>query len=182
VAALNGPTDFIPKNVATFNESLAFLRQRKVGELDQALRTTLDVAASRLDAWITSLATKRLDQMREKAPAGLHLGAFGVVENLVPDSRLPDQRLADSLGYVHAPSLHQATTAAVLRSGHLANREAAAGSTSTCVRTASSGPSVCSKALPTGSRWRPCWVTGSSARCATTRCRSTSSTTGVPSR
>jgi hypothetical protein len=115
------------KNIATFNESLAFLQQRKAGELDHALRTTLDIAAFRLDAWITSLATKRLDQMREQVPAGLHIGAFGVVENLLPDSRLPDQRLADSLGYVHAPSLQQATTAAVLRSGHLANREAAAG-------------------------------------------------------
>ena len=115
------------KNIATFRESLAFLQQRTVGELDLALRTTLDVAAHRLDAWITSLATKRLDGMREAAPSGLHLGAFGVVENLLPDARLRDQRSADSMGYVHAPSLQQATAAAVLRSGHLANRSQAAG-------------------------------------------------------
>ncbi len=115
------------KNVATFNQSLAFLQQRTVGELDQALRTSLDVCAFRLDAWITSLATKRLDQMRERAPQGIHIGAFGVVEDLRPDSQLRDQRIADSQGYVHAPSLQQATTAAVLRSGHLANRDAAAG-------------------------------------------------------
>lgn len=111
------------RNIATFRESLAFLQQRSVGELDHALRTTLDAAAFRLDAWITSLATKRLDGLRERTPRGLHLGAFGVVEGLKPDAQLRDQRLADSLGYVHAPSLHQATTAAVLRSGHLANRE-----------------------------------------------------------
>lgn len=110
------------KNIATFRESLAFLQQRTVGELDLALRTTLDVAAHRLDAWITSLATKRLDGMREATPTGLHLGAFGVVENLMPDARLRNQRTADSMGYVHAPSLQQATAAAVLRSGHLANR------------------------------------------------------------
>ena len=114
-------------NVATFRESLEFLQQRTVGELDLALRTTLDCAAHRLDAWITSLATKRLDQMREQVPGGVHLGAFGVVEGLRPDSQLRDQRLADSMGYVHAPSLQQATTAAVLRSGHLANRAQAAG-------------------------------------------------------
>lgn len=114
-------------NVATFRESLAYLQQRTVGELDLALRTTLDCAAHRLDAWITSLATKRLDQMREATPAGVHVGAFGVVEGLKPDSLLRDQRLADSMGYVHAPSLQQATTAAVLRSGHLANRAQAAG-------------------------------------------------------
>ena len=123
-AVLNWPEAL--KNIATFNESLAFLQQRKVGELDQALRTSLDVAANRLDAWITSLATKRLDQMREKAPEGIHIGAFGLVENLRPDSQLRDQRVADSQGYVHAPSLQQATTAAVLRSAHLANRDGAA--------------------------------------------------------
>lgn len=115
------------QNIATFRESLAFLQQRTVGELDLALRTTLDVAAHRLDAWITSLATKRLDGMRERAPTGLHLGAFGVVENLFPDALLREQRLADSMGYVHAPSLQQATAAAVLRSGHLANRDHASG-------------------------------------------------------
>jgi len=113
------------KNIATFNQSLGFLQQRKVGELDIALRTTLDIASNRLDAWITSLATKRLDQMRDKAPTGVHLGAFGLVEKLRPDSQLRDQRIADSQGYVHAPSLQQATTAAVLRSGHLANRDGA---------------------------------------------------------
>jgi len=115
------------QNIATFRDSLAFLQQRTVGELDLALRTTLDAAAHRLDAWITSLATKRLDGMRERAPTGLHLGAFGVVENLLPDARLRDQRTADSMGYVHAPSLQQATAAAVLRSGHLANRAQASG-------------------------------------------------------
>ncbi|MEO5697015.1 MAG: hypothetical protein ABIQ60_07760 [Burkholderiaceae bacterium] len=124
-AVLNWPEAL--KNIATFNQSLAFLQQRKVGELDHALRTTLDIAAHRLDAWITSLATKRLDQMRETTPGGLHLGAWGVVEDLRPDSALRDQRTADSQGYVHAPSLQQATTAAVLRSGHLANRDGAAG-------------------------------------------------------
>ncbi|KQW36935.1 hypothetical protein [Rhizobacter sp. Root404] len=124
-AVRNGPEHL--RNIATFNESLEFLQARKAGELDLALRGTLDVAAYRLDAWITSLATKRLDQMREATPRGLHIGAWGVVENLKPDSRLPDQRSADSLGYVHAPSIQQATTAAILRSGHLANREAAGG-------------------------------------------------------
>ena len=124
-AVKNGPEHL--RNIATFNESLAFLQGRKVGELDHALRGTLDAAAYRLDAWITSLATKRLDQMREGTPRGLHIGAWGVVENLSPDSRLPNQRLADSLGHVHAPSIQQATTASILRSGHLANREAAGG-------------------------------------------------------
>ncbi len=115
------------QNIARFNESLAFLKDRRAGELGQAFRTTLDLYAHRLDAWITALATKRLDEMRERAPEGLHIGAFGVVEDLLPDSVRPADQAADSLGYVHAPSLQQAAAAAILRSGHLANRQAAGG-------------------------------------------------------
>lgn len=122
---LNWPEQL--QNVARFNESLAFLKDRTAGQLGQAFKGTLDLYSHRLDAWITSLATKRLDEMREKAPQGLHIGAFGVVEDLLPDSARPADQAADSLGYVHAPSLQQAVTAAILRSGHLANRQAANG-------------------------------------------------------
>jgi len=113
------------QNVAQFNESLTFLKERSAGELSLALRTTLDLYSHRLDAWITSLATKRLDEMREDTPQGVHIGAFGVVEDLLPDSARPADQAADSLGYVHAPSLQQAATAAILRSGLLANRQTA---------------------------------------------------------
>ncbi len=109
-------------NIASFNDSLSALQDRPVAELSLAFRTTLDLYANRLDAWITSLATRRLDQMRDSAPKGLHIGAFGVVENLVSDSQQAGDAAQDSLGYVHAPSLQQATTAAILRSGHVANR------------------------------------------------------------
>ena len=109
-------------NIASFNDSLAALQDRPVAELSMAFRTTLDLYAHRLDAWITSLATRRLDQMRDSAPKGLHIGAFGVVENLIPDSQQEGDQAQDSLGYVHAPSLQQATAAAILRSGHVANR------------------------------------------------------------
>jgi hypothetical protein len=115
------------QNIAQFNDSLAFLKDRTAGELGHAFRTTLDLYSHRLDAWITSLATKRLDEMREQVPVGLHIGAFGVVEDLLPDSARPADQSADSFGYVHAPSLQQAATAAILRSGHLANKQSAAG-------------------------------------------------------
>jgi hypothetical protein len=115
------------QNIASFRDSLAFLKDRSAGELGHAFKTTLDLYAHRLDAWIGSLATKRLDEMRESAPQGLHIGAFGVVEDLLPDSARPADQSADSFGYVHAPSLQQAATAAILRSAHVANRQAAAG-------------------------------------------------------
>jgi len=111
------------QNIAKFNDSLAFLKDRTAGELSQSFRGTLDLYSHRLDAWITSLATKRLDEMREKAPQGVHVGAFGVVDDLLPDSARPADQAADSYGYVHAPSLQQAATAAILRSGHLANKQ-----------------------------------------------------------
>ena len=115
------------QNIASFKDSLAFLQDCNAGELQQAFRTTLDLYAHRLDAWITALATQRLDSLRATQPQGLHLGAFGVVEGLLPDMvrriQLPpgQSQALDSLGYIHAPSVHQATAAAVLRSGFLAN-------------------------------------------------------------
>ncbi|HJV70076.1 hypothetical protein [Ideonella sp.] len=123
--AINWPEQL--QNIAKFSDSLDYLKDRTAGELGHAFRTTLDLYAHRLDAWITALATKRLDEMREAAPEGLHIGAFGVVEDLLPDSVRPADQAADSYGYVHAPSLQQAATAAILRSAHVANRQAAAG-------------------------------------------------------
>ncbi len=113
------------QNIASFNDSLAFLKDRTAGELQTAFRTTLDLFSTRLDAWFTSLATHRLDTLREAQPQGIHMGAFGVVEDLVPDSSRGQSQALDSLGYVHAPSLRQATAASVLRSGFLANHNTA---------------------------------------------------------
>ncbi len=85
--------------------------------LDRLLSETLDLCSHRLDAWITSFASRALERLRsEDRTAGVHLGAFGWVENLEPTpSRQSD-------GYVQAPSLQHATTAAILRSGYLSHR------------------------------------------------------------
>ncbi|WP_406088855.1 hypothetical protein [Streptomyces sp. NBC_01013] len=79
----------------------------------------LDVYSHRWDAWATSLATKRLSGTRAAGTTGIRLGGYGWVENLYPGSAKPSD------GYVHAPSLHHAATAAVLRSGYLAHRDEA---------------------------------------------------------
>ncbi|MEV5492642.1 hypothetical protein AB0L47_32510 [Streptomyces bobili] len=79
----------------------------------------LDVYSHRWDAWATSLATKRLSETRAAGTTGIRLGGYGWVENLYPGSAKPSD------GYVHAPSLHHAATAAVLRSGYLAHRDEA---------------------------------------------------------
>jgi hypothetical protein len=79
---------------------------------ETATRETLDVFSHRLDAWITSLAARRLDEMRAAKPSGLVLGAYGWVENLSPRPAVSDQH------YIHAPSMAHAATAAVLRAGY----------------------------------------------------------------
>jgi len=85
--------------------------------LDRLLSETLDLCSHRLDAWITSFADRALERLRsENRTPGVHLGAFGWVENLeATPSRASD-------GYVQAPSLQHATTAAILRSGYLSHR------------------------------------------------------------
>ncbi|HEU4330084.1 MAG TPA: hypothetical protein VFR40_03145, partial [Lapillicoccus sp.] len=95
------------------------LSTRPPAELDRALRGLLDVYSHRLDAWYTSLATRRLAAVRERTPVGVHLGGYGWLDDLRPAA-------GDAVnhGFIHAPSLPQAATAAVLRSGHLAHHDA----------------------------------------------------------
>ncbi|MET9375546.1 hypothetical protein ABZX98_15520 [Streptomyces sp. NPDC002992] len=85
------------------------------GPVERLLGESLDLVSHRLDAWITSLATARLHALRKRRPAGVQLGAYGWVENL---SRHPGRR---SRGWVLAPSIPQAATAAILRSGALSH-------------------------------------------------------------
>ena len=51
-----------------------------------------------------------------RSVSGIHVGGFGWVEDLRP------RDAPASLGYVHAPSVPQAVSAAILRSGHLGRR------------------------------------------------------------
>jgi hypothetical protein len=97
--------------------SLDFLSTRSVGELNIAFRSTLDAFSYRLDAWITARANRRLEQMRAAQPGGLYIGGYAWVENLKADTR------PDSEGYLLAPSQGQAASAAILRSGFMANHE-----------------------------------------------------------
>ena len=48
------------------------------------MQGTLDLSAHRLDAWVTSVATKRLAAMHVDGPTGQYVGAYGWVENLKP--------------------------------------------------------------------------------------------------
>ena len=118
---------------ARFATALQTLEGAPRERLELLLGETLDCCSHRLDAWLTSVATRRLADLRRNRPAGLALGGFGVVENLQrrppranavnPPVGVPAGALTDpaNAGFVHAPSLGQAATAAVLRSAHLSH-------------------------------------------------------------
>jgi hypothetical protein len=96
--------------------SLNGLANRSVTSLQDLLVGTLDLASHRFDAWATSFATRRLAALRTQRPAATFYGGYGWVEDLRPRPA----RTSD--GFIHAPSLAQASAAAVLASAHLSHR------------------------------------------------------------
>ncbi|HEX2206582.1 MAG TPA: hypothetical protein VHG93_02810, partial [Longimicrobium sp.] len=117
-----------PPRIAALRARLAELADVPVPVLERMTAEALDLASHRLDAWITGFATRRLRWLREQRPTGVHLGAYGMLVDI--RKRRPAVAVADpppdepgvveqpgNAGYVHAPSLVQAATAAVLRSG-----------------------------------------------------------------
>jgi len=130
-------------------DALATLATVPTARLERALVEHLDCCAYRLDAWRLGLANEKLFALRyppgappgSPAVTGLHIGAFGWLEEVRPRATQPTPvtltgELAQvftppgapplvhdpaNQGYVHAPSLTQATTAALLRVGYLAD-------------------------------------------------------------
>ena len=110
---LDAVADDVPAGQASsYGSALATLAGRPHEELELRLRETLGLAAHRLDAWITGLASRALAAKREEDGA-LKIGGFGWVEHLVPTAK----GTRETQGFIHAPSLEHAATAAVLRSG-----------------------------------------------------------------
>ena len=96
------------------------------------MQGTLDLSSHRLDAWITSFATKRLAAMRARQRRRAAGGGYGWVENLRPRrprrrrrhaaagrSRRRSSTSPNDSGFIHAPSLTHAAAAALLRNAHL---------------------------------------------------------------
>ncbi|MFF2661612.1 hypothetical protein ACFVUH_30145 [Kitasatospora sp. NPDC058032] len=135
------------RQLAEQTAALRLLADVPTARLERVLAEHLDCATYRLDAWRLGLVNERLAELRYGAdgtsPArpGLHLGAYGWLEDVRPaTAALTPVHLTGGLGalftpsgstpllqdpgnggYVHAPSPAQATTAAVLRAGYLAN-------------------------------------------------------------
>jgi hypothetical protein len=131
--------------------ALHALQELPTARLERLLAEHLDSCSHRVDAWRLGLVTRRLLDLRgvpspssgapPKPARGIHLGAFGWLEAVHPEkhdlepvvlpealeevfARPQDAPLAadrSNGGFVHAPSLNHAATAAILRSGFLAN-------------------------------------------------------------
>lgn len=120
------------KPLGELREALAHLQGLAPEALERLLKATLDVASHRIDAWITSLASRRLAELRAQQPAGLRIGGYGWALNLKPEAMQTPVAApagetghmfarADDSGFIHAPSVMQAQTAALLRNAHLAH-------------------------------------------------------------
>ena len=125
--------------------ALGLLETAKTARLERLFAEHIDTCCYRFDAWLQGLVHYQLQRMRDaqgagnKATGGAYLGAYAWLEDLRPSAaalvpaQIPEDiavqfpgtspLMSDATngGYVHAPSLPHANTAAVLRSGYLAN-------------------------------------------------------------
>ncbi|MTV36366.1 hypothetical protein [Duganella radicis] len=138
--------DYLTANIGKIKETAALAEQLRALKLltqssrtqaDRALRHHLDTCSHRLDAWLLSIPNAQLARMER---SGIYLGAYGWLENIRPkhavlkpadiddadQKRLdPEQQLPPLMtdssngGLIHAPSMDQAVTGAILRSAYL---------------------------------------------------------------
>jgi hypothetical protein len=131
--------------------ALDYLKDVPTARLERMFAEHLDCCSYRLDAWFSGLVNYRLEQQKNRATAfanhnevkpGLYLGAYGFVENLSSENKeLSPVRLDEELdpifndepdlpplvrdstngGFIHAPSVNQATTAAILKNAYLSH-------------------------------------------------------------
>jgi hypothetical protein len=134
--------------------ALEHLKDTPTARLERAFVEHLDCCSYRLDAWLLGLVNLQLYAMRfggeyneNEAQKGIYLGAYSWVENLKSEDKdLSSVTLEPKLkkifdptgiknpmkdktnaGYVHAPSINQALTAAVLRNAYLSHASKDAG-------------------------------------------------------
>jgi hypothetical protein len=130
-------------------KALEHLKDVPTARLERVFTEHLDTCSYRLDAWMSGLVNAQLAIMRGIAPdkeddssikSGLYIGAYGWLEEVRPENKVltpaeidadleeifadpkhPLMRDNTNCGYIHAPSINHAVTAAVLRNGYLAN-------------------------------------------------------------
>ncbi len=129
-------------------DSIGRLEELKTAELERLFAEHIDLCSYRLDAWQTAIFAARLERLNllrqnnetggEKR--GLHLGAYGWLENVrpappltpVPNSEIPTSLQQEGVtvveqpnngGFIHGPSINHAVAAAVLRNAYLTHAD-----------------------------------------------------------
>ncbi len=131
--------------------ALEQLKNVPTARLERAFAEHVDCCTYRLDAWRSGIINFQLTGMRqvirdeeETYRRGIYIGAYGWLENVKSENKnltpveLEDQELSDIFikdeafplvkdntngGYIMAPSLNHAVTAAVLRNGYMSNND-----------------------------------------------------------
>lgn len=135
-------------NLHLVNAAIEKLENLPTARLERLMAEHIDLCSYRLDGWQNGLLQKRLEYLRYEyrspneerraaAPRpGIYLAAYGWLENLQPAQQtskvssreLPAefagrdtsiQHSLDKGGFIHAPSIQHAVTAALLRNGYL---------------------------------------------------------------
>ncbi|MET0244320.1 MAG: hypothetical protein ABW174_12660, partial [Flavitalea sp.] len=126
------------EKLRSVREAIASLAHLPGAELEILLGEHIDVSTHRLDSWMLSLVNRRLSLQRAAKPAGLFLGAYCYQENLRRDTNRTEYQKdirqdfkvantenvyhdADNQGFIHAPSIGHAITAAIMRSAYMGN-------------------------------------------------------------
>jgi hypothetical protein len=125
-------------------DALKVLKDASTAQLERLFAEHIDICSYRYDAWLLGLvnhhiaAQRSSQQGEEGSPAGLYLGGYAWVENLRPTPLAAPAQVPEGIaqnfpaplvtdpaggGYIHAPSMQHADTAAILRSGYIANRD-----------------------------------------------------------
>ena len=96
----------------------------------KAIGEVVDLNSYRLDAWITSLAARRIEEMRSnsKYEKGIYFGAYGWVEDLEKDSDpVNPESLTDAYhedgGIIHTPAVAQTVASTIFKNSFLAHQE-----------------------------------------------------------
>lgn len=128
-------------------QALKTLEKTPTARLERLLIEHLDCCTYRIDSWKTGLAYEQIIQQRQQLERqqkekGLYLGAYGWLLDLRPKGNgLQEKTLTQqdaeffapkgekiltdnsNLGYIHAPSVDQAATAAILRNAYDSNKD-----------------------------------------------------------
>lgn len=135
-----GPAQEFPQTRNLFEAKASLLEISKTNVRDLNLLTAelVDSVSFRLDTWRLALVNQRLNALRgitegsSNRNTGIYLGAYGWVTDVTPSTDLEavspptqDGQFENGIvhdrnnkGYIHAPSINQAVTGAVMLSGY----------------------------------------------------------------